>query len=69
MAPRSEGFCNRRRTSVKTVPSLPYDGIIPKVMAPESLKEHRERIVCAAPEDSQAPSSEPNLQAELQPVA
>jgi CheY-like chemotaxis protein len=61
-------FAVADETALNTVPSLPYDGIIPKVMVPEPLQEHLERTVFATPEEAQA-SSEPDLQVELQPVA
>ena len=62
-------FAVADESTLNTVPSLIYDGIIPKVLAPEFLKQHLERIVFASRENSQAPTCEPDPQAELQPVA
>jgi CheY-like chemotaxis protein len=62
-------FAVTDETDLNAVSSLPYDGIIPKVLVPESLKEHLDRIVFASPAGIQAPSCEPDLQAELTPVA
>jgi CheY-like chemotaxis protein len=62
-------FAVADESTLNTVPSLPYDGIIPKVMAPEFLKQHLERTVFAGRENSQAPTCEPDPQAELEPVA
>ena len=61
-------FAVADETLVNPVPSLSYDGIIPKALDLESLREHLERIVFASPEDSRAPNSQPSLQEELQPA-
>ena len=62
-------FAIADETTLKTVPSLPYDGIIPKVLAPEALREHLERVAFSVPRETQEPNYAPGFQAELKPVA
>ena len=62
-------FAIADETTLKTVPSLPYDGIIPKVLVPETLREHLERVAFTVLRETHEPSYAPGLQAELKPVA
>ena len=61
-------FAIAGETALKTVPSLPYYGIIPKVLEAESLKESGAYSLRSS-WGTQEPSHAPDLQAELMPVA
>ncbi len=62
-------FAITDESAAKTMPSLTYDGIIPKVLVPESLKEHLERIAFTDLWGTQGSRHAADLQEELKPVA
>ncbi len=61
-------FAITDETTLKTVPSLSYDGIIPKVLVPEALREHLDALPSQFPGRRRAKLCA-WFQAELKPVA